>query len=300
MQAINGVLILDKPEGISSNRALQRAKRIFSAKKAGHTGTLDLLASGVLPLCFGEATKFSQCVLNANKSYRVSAELGKRTTTCDREGEITETKPVHVTRDQLLQTLDTFLGETQQIPSMFSALKHKGQPLYKLARKGISVLREPRTITITEIKLLDWHDSSFTLDVHCGKGTYIRNLIDDIGQALNCGAYVSSLRRLSAGPFSADQMLTLDKLETIKEQQGLDALKSRLLPISSLIVGIPQLNVTEEQATRLQHGQKIPPKEHEATEQGVFNLCCGSRFLGLACVDEHCILKAKRMLSSQD
>jgi len=297
MKIINGVIILDKPEGLSSNQALQKVKRLFSAKKAGHTGSLDLLASGVLPICFGEATKFSKFLLEADKYYRVCAKLGERTTTCDREGDIIEKKPVDINKQQLLEALAKFNGETEQVPSMYSALKHKGQPLYKLARKGLEVVRKPRKIHVSDLVLLDWQIDTFTMDVYCSKGTYIRNLVDDIGQVLGCGASVLSLRRLQAGDFTAEQMLTLDKLTTIKEQGGVEALGKRLLPIDTLLTGLRRIDVDAAIAEKLQHGQKVSPNDHAQEPIDVIKVYCDNIFLGIAEVTEERILKSKRMLS---
>jgi tRNA pseudouridine55 synthase len=231
---INGFLILDKPIGISSNRALQIVKRLYNAKKAGHTGSLDVLASGLLPLCFGRATKLAQQLLDADKYYWVEGKLGERTTTCDAEGEIVAKKSIsHITQESLIKVVAQFTGKIEQIPSMYSALKHKGQPLYKLARKGIEVERKPRTVTIHELKLLKWAKDKIQLEVHCTKGTYIRNLIDDMGQALGCGAYVTQLRRLQSGPYHAKQMVTIEKLEELFAKDGFAAIDKLILPINS-------------------------------------------------------------------
>lgn len=215
---IDGLLLLDKPLGISSNQALQKIKHLFQAKKAGHTGTLDVLASGMLIICFGKTCKLSSEFLNMDKTYLVTAKLGVKTTTCDAEGEILEAKPTDkITKELIEKVLQKFHGEISQIPSMYSALKHKGTPLYKLARKGVEVKREPRKVNIYELKLLAWSKNSLKLEVHCSKGTYVRNLIDDIGESLGCGAYVSELRRLSIGTFPAEQMHTIEEIQ--KEPQ---------------------------------------------------------------------------------
>ena len=193
---VNGILVLDKPIGLSSNAALQEAKRLFYAKKAGHTGSLDPLATGVLPLCFGEATKFSQFLLDANKRYQATVTLGVATSTGDYEGEVIEEKAVDRFNDQELEAaLDQFRGEISQIPSMYSALKVNGQPLYKLARQGIEIERKARQVTIFNLELLENPGVELVLDIHCSKGTYIRTLAEDLGKVLGCGAHVSSLRR---------------------------------------------------------------------------------------------------------
>ena len=227
---IDGILLLDKPVGISSNHALQKIKHLFQAKKAGHTGTLDVLASGMLIICFGKTCKLSSEFLNMDKTYLVTAKLGVKTTTCDAEGEILETKPTdQITKELIEETLQKFRGEISQIPSMYSALKHKGTPLYKLARQGIEVKREPRKVNIYELTLLDWSQDSLKLEVRCSKGTYVRNLVDDIGEALGCGAYVTELRRLSIGKFQAEEMHTVAELQQLCELSGLAAIDAKVL-----------------------------------------------------------------------
>jgi len=234
---IDGVLLLDKPIGISSNQALQKIKHLFQAKKAGHTGTLDVLASGLLIICFGKATKLAGTLLNANKSYQVTAKLGIKTTTCDAEGEIVATKPTdNITRELVEKTLQKFRGEILQIPSMYSALKHNGTPLYKLARKGIEVKREPRKVNIYELKLLDWRDDLLKLEILCSKGTYVRNLVDDIGASLGCGAYVTELRRLSVGKFTAEQMYTIDQLQQLYKSGDFPAIDAKILSTEILLI----------------------------------------------------------------
>ena len=210
---VNGILLLDKPKGLSSNAALQQVKRLYCARKAGHTGSLDPLASGMLPICFGKATKMSQQWLNADKIYHVRAQLGIQTTTGDAEGSIVAEKAVpDLTPKIIEQTLNRFRGEIQQVPPMYSALKHQGQPLYKLARRGITIERLPRAVIIHHLSLLSYENHQLELQVHCSKGTYIRTLIEDIGEALHCGAHVVELRRLSVGNFSAEQMISLEQL----------------------------------------------------------------------------------------
>ncbi len=229
---VDGMLIIDKPIGLSSNQALQKIKRIFNAKKAGHTGSLDVLATGLLPICFGKATKCSQALLDADKYYFVTAKLGERTTTCDSEGPVIEKKSIeHITAQLLNQALAKFRGKIEQIPSMYSALKYKGKPLYKLARQGIEVERKPRTVTIYELKLIDWQNDQITLEVHSSKGTYIRNLVDDIGKELGCGSYVTSLRRLKSGPYEASQMITIEEVQALYDEGGFEAIDAKMLPI---------------------------------------------------------------------
>ena len=217
---ISGILLLDKPKGISSNQALQIAKQLFAANKVGHTGSLDPLATGLLPLCFGEATKFSQFLLNADKTYWVSARLGVKTNTGDAEGEIIQSRPINTDALEKLEAiLASFCGTISQIPPMFSALKHKGKPLYKLARQGIVIERSPRTVQIHRLQLLDRvNENTVNLEIKCSKGTYIRTLIEDIGEALGCGAYVQELRRLGVANYLAEQMVSLEQLKEKKQK----------------------------------------------------------------------------------
>lgn len=216
---INGILILDKPTGMSSNHALQRVKRMFGARKAGHTGSLDPLATGLLPICLGEATKFSQFLLDADKRYQTTAQLGVRTDSSDADGKVVETKPCeHITVTDVEAQLPQFRGLISQVPSMFSALKHQGQPLYKLARAGKTVAVKPRQVTIHNLELLSFKYSQVRMDISCTKGTYIRSIVEDLGLALDCGAHVAQLRRLQAGPFVAEQMVTLEDLQGIIDE----------------------------------------------------------------------------------
>ena len=221
---VNGVLVLDKPRGMSSNQALQKVRWLLNAEKAGHTGSLDPLATGVLPLCFGEATKFSQYLLDADKGYETLAQLGVTTTTGDAEGEVLERRPVALTAEQIEAALQEFRGPIQQIPPMYSALKKDGQPLYKLARAGEVVEREARSVTIARLELLAWHGEQLRLAVDCSKGTYIRTLVEDLGQQLGCGAHVAELRRTQAGPFDLSQTVTLETLERLHGEGGAEAL----------------------------------------------------------------------------
>ena len=216
-RAVDGILLLDKPAGITSNDALQQVKRIYAAAKAGHTGALDPLATGMLPICLGEATKFSQFLLEADKRYRVVAKLGLRTDTSDADGEVVETRPVNVTEAALAEALDGFRGTTQQIPSMYSALKYQGKPLYYYAREGIAVPRESRPIHVYELTLVRFEGDELELEIHCSKGTYIRTIVDDLGEILGCGAHVAVLRRLSVATYPSERMVTLEQLEAILE-----------------------------------------------------------------------------------
>lgn len=254
---LNGILLLDKPAGISSNGILQRSKYLFQAKKAGHTGSLDPLATGMLPICFGEATKFSQFLLDADKTYYVVAKLGERTTTGDKEGEVIETRPVvDVDERRLLETLKQFLGEQDQIPPMYSALKVQGKPLYELARQGIEIERKSRRITIFSLDFAALTEDGFSFRVHCSKGTYVRTLVEDIGEAMGCGAHVTVLHRESVSPYGQKPMYTWAELEALLAQ-GLDALSSCLLPLESAVQGFPEIKFSPFEEFQLRSGQTL-------------------------------------------
>jgi tRNA pseudouridine55 synthase len=254
---IDGVLIFDKPLGMSSNNALQKVRWLFNAAKGGHTGSLDPLASGVLPLCLGEATKFSQYLLDADKAYVTEARLGMTTTTGDAEGDVLESKPVNVTLEQVESFLPQFTGDILQIPPMYSALKHEGQPLYKLARAGETVERKPRSVTINQLKVLGLEGDRLRLEVHCTKGTYIRTLVEDLGTALGCGAHVSELRRIQAGPFDLSKAVTLEELEALHAEGGHLALDHLLMPSDCGLQDWPEVELTEQTAYYLNHGQAV-------------------------------------------
>lgn len=271
---------MDKPAGISSNDVVQEAKRLFGAQKVGHTGSLDPLATGVLPLCFGEATKFSQYLLDADKKYWAQVRLGITTETGDADGEvIAQADASSVTPAQAVAALETFVGEIEQIPSMYSALKHQGQPLYKLARKGIEVERAPRQVSIYSAELLQFSEASIELRVHCSKGTYIRSLAEDLGAALGCGAHVSALRRLAAGPYEEGQATTLAELCETNDMQEMDAL---LLPVSSAVDSWPAVRLHEDTAHYVRQGQPVQVA-HAPTDGWVqiFELAEEDRFLGV-------------------
>jgi len=254
---VNGVLLLDKPEGISSNIALQRAKRLFQAAKAGHTGSLDPIATGLLPICFGEATKFTRFLLDSNKRYRVTAKLGIKTTTGDSEGVIiSESAGIFPTK-LIQEKLKQFRGSLQQIPPMYSALKSEGQPLYRLARQGISIERQARTIVIDEIHLLEHKIDTIVLDVRASKGTYMRVLVEDLGEALGSCAHLTALQRLGSGPYVSDDMQTLEDLEKKREEGGLEALDRMLLSVDSAAVGLRRLVLSENEALILKQGKTL-------------------------------------------
>lgn len=254
---VQGILLLDKPMGITSNAALQQVKRLFHARKAGHTGSLDPLANGLLPICLGSATKISAFLLDADKHYRVRIQLGVTTTTADAEGEVLETRSTEGISEQDIQgVLGRFSGEIQQLPPMYSALKHKGERLYKLARQGIEVEREPRPVTIHALQFVAAELPEFELDVHCSKGTYVRTLAEDIGEALGCGAHVVALRRTGVGPFDTEGWVDMETLEA-KAEEGFDALDKLLLPIDSAIGHWPEVRLTADTAYYLRMGQPV-------------------------------------------
>ena len=267
---LDGVLLLDKPVGLGSNAALQAAKRLYQAEKAGHAGTLDPLASGLLPILFGEATKFSQLALDADKEYLASARLGITTTTADAEGEVIERKPVEVRSSAIEAVLASLRGPIEQVPPMYSALKHAGQPLYTLARQGRSVERAARPVHIHELQLLRFEGDRLDLRVRCSKGTYVRTLVEDLGQALGCGAHLSALRRTAAGEFRIADAVTLDRLQlaTPGERDGL------LLPVERLLAGLPRVDLAGALADRFSQGQAI---QLEGTPAGC---CCVYRAQG--------------------
>jgi tRNA pseudouridine55 synthase len=265
---VHGVLLLDKPIGLSSNQALQKAKWLLRAEKAGHTGTLDPLATGVLPLCFGAATKFSQQHLDADKIYETTLRLGQKTSTADAEGEVIEIRPVTCTSGLVVEVLDRFMGPISQVPPMHSALKKDGKALYEYARQGETVEREARHVVIYDLHLLDIQLSgeapSLTLRVHCSKGTYIRTLGEDIGEALGCGAHLSALRRVHTGPFDQVDCVTLEDLEAMPEQERV----SRLLSVDCLLPTHTVVTLQADDAGRFLSGVRRrgewPDLEHVA------------------------------------
>ncbi|HEY9149770.1 MAG: tRNA pseudouridine(55) synthase TruB [Gammaproteobacteria bacterium] len=277
---VNGILLLDKPMGATSNAALQQVKRLFQAQKAGHTGSLDPLATGVLPICLGEATKASAFLLDADKHYRVVCKLGETTSTQDAEGEVLETRPVgDYDLAELEAVLDRFRGPQEQVPPMFSAVKHEGQRLYKLARQGIEVERKARSIVIHELSLLSWESPNLEIEVHCSKGTYVRTLAEDIGEVLGCGAHVTALRRTGVGPYGGDDLVTLEQLEALAGE-GYARLDALLLPMESALAQWPGVRLTGDAAFYLRQGQPVlVPK---APTSGWVRLYEGeSTFLGM-------------------
>jgi len=290
---LDGILLLDKPLGMSSNAALQRAKGLYKARKAGHTGSLDPLASGVLPICFGEATKVSAFLLSSDKRYRTVAQLGQISSTGDMEGEILETKPVPALDSAAIEAvLEQFRGPIEQIPPMHSALKHEGTPLYKLARQGISVERKVRHVTIYELTVVESSETTLTLDVLCSKGTYIRTLVEDIGNALGCGAFVAELRRTEVSPFGEYPIYTLEQLTALAETGGLMDI---LLPVDTAIAHWPSLNLNAEETQRLCNGLRVERDDIPEAE-GIRLYDPENRFIGTGQRHESGLLAAKRLL----
>ncbi|MGA9031754.1 MAG: tRNA pseudouridine(55) synthase TruB [Sulfuricaulis sp.] len=290
---VNGVLLLDKPVGFTSNQALQTVKRLLNACKAGHTGSLDPIATGLLPLFFGEATKLTQFLLNADKRYWTVFKLGVSTTTFDSEGEATATRPVTVGLRDIERALLRFQGEIEQIPPMYSAIKHNGEALYKLARAGVEVEREPRPVTVYEIKALGFQDNLLTLEIACSKGTYIRTLAHDLGEILGCGAHVVQLRRLATGDVSIDKAVTLDRLEALASPVE----RAQLLqPVDSVLHAVPDVHLTSLAAHYLKQGQSVSARHGLAP--GWVRLYEGdSRFLGMGQVLDDGQVAPRRLLA---
>lgn len=323
---INGILLVDKPPQVSSNHVVQRVKRIFKAAKAGHTGALDPLATGLLPVCLGEATKFSQFLLNADKSYFVTAKLGQRTDTSDADGEVVETRPVNVNETDIKKAIESFVGPIKQVPSMFSALKHEGKPLYYYARQGITIQRPARDITIHNIEWVSLIGDELSLNVSSSKGTYIRTLIDDLGQMLGCGAHVIVLRRTAVAHYKASQMITfdaLDKLIDIVDAETQNAatqnaatpladtpspqsadfsrLDNLLLPMDTPIKDMPMVQLADQDTLYFQQGRDIKvntkPTENSDDEQLVRVYQSSSMlFLGVASIDTSNTIHPKRVV----
>lgn len=301
---VDGILLLDKPTGITSNAALQQVKGIYFAEKAGHTGALDPLATGMLPICFGEATKFSQFLLDSDKRYQVVAQLGQRTDTSDADGEIISERAVNFTDTELLHSIDQFRGDIEQVPSMFSALKYEGKPLYEYARAGIEVPRKSRPISVYEIKLLDYDRDAKTLsmEIHCSKGTYIRTIVDDLGELLGCGAHVAQLRRIGVSGYPADKMVTLEELEALLQQardqeiQPKELLDPLLLPLDTAVQDLPEVNVPVTMAGYIMNGQAI--QVGGAPDEGFMRLTIGENheFVGVAELDEDGLVAPKRLV----
>lgn len=294
LRNVHGIVLLDKPLGVTSNAALQTVKRLFRARKAGHTGSLDPLASGLLPLCFGDATKVSAFLLDADKRYRVGVQLGVKTTTGDAEGAVVERRPVPTIAPADLQAvLERFTGPILQVPPMHSAVKYQGQPLYKLAHRGIEVAREAREVVVHELRLLRCAGDRLDLEIACSKGTYIRTLAEDVGEALGTVAHVVELRRTAAGPFVSEQMVSLAALEAAAAQ-GLDAVDALLLPMETALDHWPAVCLSEDLARYIRQGQAVfVPK---APTQGWVKLHTADRFLGVGRVLDDGRVAPKRLI----
>jgi tRNA pseudouridine55 synthase len=292
-RTVDGVLLLDKPQGLTSNAALQSARRLYNAAKAGHTGTLDPMATGLLPLTFGEATKFSQMLLDADKAYEATVRLGIETDTGDAEGRPIASAPVSVTPDEVARALSLFTGEIEQVPPMYSALKCAGKPLYEYARAGIEIERAPRKVRIHALEFVALEGDAFRIRVDCSKGTYIRTLAIDLGRALGCGAHLSALRRTRIGPFAVDAAVTLAALEAAAPEAR-DAL---LAPADALVAHLPRVALAPEAAHALLHGRVVPAP---GAAGGLVRVYGEVRFLGLGECDGEGRLSPKRLIATAE
>ncbi|EOI3456302.1 tRNA pseudouridine(55) synthase TruB [Cronobacter turicensis] len=299
---VHGVLLLDKPQGLSSNDALQKVKRIYNANRAGHTGALDPLATGMLPICLGEATKFSQYLLDSDKRYRVIARLGQRTDTSDADGTVVEERPVTFSEQELQDALESFRGDTMQVPTMFSALKYQGKPLYEYARQGIEVPREARPITVYELLFIRHEGDELELEVHCSKGTYIRTIIDDLGEKLGCGAHVIYLRRLAVSKYPVERMVTLEQLNALLEEAQTreiapsELLDPLLMPMDSPAADYPVVNLPLTSSVYFKNGN--PVRTSDAPSEGLVRVTEGEaqRFLGMGEIDNEGRVAPRRLV----
>lgn len=297
LRPVSGVVLLDKSTGLSSNSALQRIRRLFRARKAGHTGSLDPLASGLLPICLGEATKLSAFLLDHDKRYTVRIQLGITTDTGDTEGCVLSTAPVpNLTQNDILGVLRGFQGEIMQKPPMYSAIKHQGKRLYELARQGIEVERKARPVTLYELNLLSMEDDSLELDVRCSKGTYIRTLAEDIGTVLGCGGHVTRLRRTEVGNLTLAQAHTESSLASLPESPLLDT----LLPPDAIIGDIPAVHLSDEQGFYLQRGQAVRVNHPPATDGWLRLYLQHTRFLGMGVVLDDGRVAPRRLLNPEE
>lgn len=293
---ISGVVLLDKPLGLSSNQAMQRVKHLYQAEKAGHTGSLDPLATGLLPICLGEATKFANFLLDADKSYLATVKLGITTTSADAEGEIIAQKPVNVTLQQVESVLHQFIGDIEQTPPIYSALKVDGKPLYAYARAGQEVEIKSRYVSIHKIHLEHFEADELVFTVTCSKGTYIRTLAQDIGAKLGCGAHLKGLRRLTSGTFDLKDALPLEVLSEL----SLEELDAKLLPIDIKIQHLPKLTLNAEQTDIIQHGQAIKPNQEIIFNEFIRLYDMSGEFIGLAQKQADGKLHPKRLLRQKD
>jgi len=290
---VNGIMLLDKPVGLTSNQALQTVKRLLNACKAGHSGSLDPIATGLLPLFFGEATKLTQFLLNADKRYWTVFRLGVSTTTYDSEGEVMATRPVSITRRDVERALERFRGEIEQVPPMYSAIKHQGEALYKLARAGVEIEREPRPVTIHEIRLVSLEKDLLTLEIACSKGTYVRSLAHDLGEALGCGAHVAQLRRTAIGHVGIEKAVPLDRLQALTSPAEC---AQWLAPVDSVLHEMPDVHLTPLAAHYLKQGQSVSAQH--GFKPGWVRLYEGDKqFLGMGEVQEDGRVAPRRLLA---
>ena len=292
---ISGIVVLDKANGLSSNAALQEVKRLYEANKAGHAGSLDPLATGVLPVCLGEATKVSQFLLDSDKRYRTRIKLGIRTDTGDSEGAIIErNEGISVSRKAVERALTKFKGEVEQVPPMHSAIKMNGVPLYKLARKGITVEREPRLVTLYQICLVEFVNSELELEISCSKGTYIRTIADDLGQELGCGAHVIELRRTQAGVFTEKDSISAEELALEKENRGLDKIDQFLIPMDRAIQDLPEVNLPSITASHVKNGQAVLVRH--LPKNGLVRMYEDEQFIGIGSIDDDGKVAPRRLI----
>lgn len=292
---ISGIVVLDKANGLSSNAALQEVKRLYEANKAGHAGSLDPLATGVLPVCLGEATKVSQFLLDSDKRYRARIKLGIRTDTGDSEGSIIErNEGISVSRKAIERALTKFKGEVEQVPPMHSAIKMNGVPLYKLARKGIAVEREPRLVTLYQICIVEFVNSELELEISCSKGTYIRTIADDLGQELGCGAHVIELRRTQAGVFTEKDSISSEELALEKENRGLDKIDQFLIPMDRAIQDLPEVNLPSITASHVKNGQAVLVRH--LPKNGLVRMYEDEQFIGIGSIDDDGKVAPKRLI----
>lgn len=296
-RTVNGILLLDKAVGMTSNAALQEVKKLFFAKKAGHTGSLDPLASGLLPLCLGEATKLSQFLLDSDKVYEGVCQLGTKTSTGDAEGEVIDTRPVpSFDEASLKKVFSQFLGDIEQIPPMHSAIKQNGQPLYKLAHQGIEVEREPRPVHIYELSLIEMNDTSFKFSLRCSKGTYVRTLVEDMGEVMGCGAHLTDLRRTAVGPFDLEAAVTPEELSHVAADEGHAGLDKLMIPMDKALENWPAVHLTENSTYYVKQGQ--PVQVSKAPTSGWVRLFASNdHFIGVGQIMDDGRVAPKRLLN---
>lgn len=294
---VDGVLVLDKPTGLTSNAALQRVRKMLNAQKAGHTGSLDPLATGVLPLCFGEATKYSKYLLDADKAYETTAVFGVITDSGDSDGNVVETREVpDISGDLLEMSLEKFRGPIEQVPSMFSALKFQGRPLYELARQGIEVERPSRPVTIYALELKGFDTQTAELSVSCSKGTYVRSLVEDVGLDLGCGAHLNRLRRTRAGHYSLSDAVSLEELTQAFEEGGTEAVKRYVLPVDTLLPDLPKICINSDLSQSIFNGQTV--RIADCAVRGLARLYIDDRFIGVGEATDDGSVVPKRLVQT--